>query len=201
MFYYLEGNITVLEQNLAVVDIGGAGYAVTVSLGTMSHLEIGKRARLYTYFQVSEDAFEIFGFWDMSEKRCFEMLLSVSGVGPKAAVSILSAVSPADLAMAVVTENEKALTAAKGIGKKIAQRIILELRDKVTKEAAMPSSAMGAIPQVQGGAKLNEVSEALGVLGYTPQEIAAILRDPNVADMSTEDIIRMALKNSLRQER
>lgn len=200
MFYYIEGNVAMLEQNLAVIDVGGVGYAVTVSLSTLGHLDTGKKVRLYTYFQVSEDNVELFGFYDMSEKRCFEMLISVSGVGPKAAVSILSAVSPADLAMAVVTENEKALTAAKGIGKKIAQRIILELKDKVAKEAAIPASHV-SISMPQAGSKLNEVSEALSVLGYTPQEVAAILRDPEIASMSTEDIIRQALKNSLRQER
>ncbi len=197
MFYYLEGNVAMLAQNLAVIDVGGVGYAVTVSMSTMGRLETGKKARLYTYFHISEGAVELFGFWDMGEKRCFEMLISVSGVGPKAAISILSAVSPADLAMAVVSENEKALTAAKGIGKKIAQRIILELKDKVTKDAAIPASRTG-VSIAQSGGKLNEVTEALSVLGYTPQEISAILRDPNVAAMSTEEIIRQALKNSLR---
>ena len=197
MFYYIEGNVALLEQNLAVIDVGGVGYAVTVSMGTMGRLETGKKTKLYTYFQVSEGAVELFGFWDMGEKRCFEMLISVSGVGPKAAISILSAVSPADLAMAVVSENEKALTAAKGIGKKIAQRIILELKDKVTKEAAIPASRVGVV-MPNTGSKLSEVTEALTVLGYTPQEISAILRDPEVASMGTEDIIRMALKNSLK---
>ncbi len=197
MFYYIEGNVALLEQNLAVIDVGGVGYAVTVSMGTMGRLETGKKTKLYTYFQVTEGAVELFGFWDMGEKRCFEMLISVSGVGPKAAISILSAVSPADLAMAVVSENEKALTAAKGIGKKIAQRIILELKDKVTKEAAIPASRVGIV-MPNTGSKLSEVTEALTVLGYTPQEISAILRDPEVASMSTEDIIRMALKNSLK---
>lgn len=200
MFYYLEGSVAVMEHGLAVLDVGGAGYALTVSLNTMSRLELGKRAKLYTYFQVRDDAFEIFGFWDMREKRSFEMLLSVSGVGPKAAISILSAVTPEDMAMAVVTENDKVFTAAQGIGKKIAQRIILELKDKVAKENVIPA-AKSAQPGDNRGTKLTEVSQALSVLGYTPQEIGAILRDPQTAAMSTEEIIRQALKNSLKQER
>ena len=200
MFYYLNGTVALLQPNLCVLDVNGVGYAVTVSLGTLGRLESGKTAKLYTYLQTGESGVELFGFADPGEKRCFELLISVSGVGPKAAISILSAVSPADLAMAVVTENEKALTAAKGIGKKIAQRIILELRDKVAKDSTIPSSGVSIAAPNQGG-KLAEVTEALTVLGYTPQEISAVLRDPQAAQMSTEEIIRLALKNSLRQER
>ena len=200
MFYYLEGNVAHLEPNLAVIDVGGAGYAVTVPTTTLARLETGKKARLYTHLQVSEDNVELCGFSDMAEKRCFTMLISVSGVGPKAAVSILSAVGPADLALAIVTENEKALTSAKGIGKKIAQRIILELKDKIAKDQSLAASPIAPAASQRGG-KLGEVTEALTVLGYTPQEISAVLRDPQAADMSTEEIIRLALRNSLKQEK
>ena len=188
MFYYLEGNVAHLEPNLAVIDVGGAGYAVTVPTTTLARLETGKKARLYTHLQVSEDNVELFGFSDMAEKRCFTMLISVSGVGP------------ADLALAIVTENEKALTSAKGIGKKIAQRIILELKDKIAKDQSLAASPIAPAASQRGG-KLGEVTEALTVPGYTPQEISAVLRDPQAADMSTEEIIRLALRNSLKQEK
>ena len=144
MFYYLEGTVTVLSEGVAVIDVGGAGYFVNVSLYTLSKLEMGKRARLYTHVIIREDAFDIYGFSDMSEKRSFELLLSVSGVGPKAAQSILSSNSPESFAMAVISENEKALTAAPGIGKRIAQRIILELKDKIAKE----NTTLAASPDI-----------------------------------------------------
>ena len=136
MFYYLEGTVTIIDVNLAVLDIGGVGYACNASMNTLSHLEIGKKARLYTYCNVKEDAFDIYGFYDKAEKRAFEMLISVSGVGPRAAMSILSSATPEALALSIINDNAKALTAAPGIGKKIAQRIVLELKDKMSKETA-----------------------------------------------------------------
>ena len=197
MIYYLNGPVTVLEPGLAVVECGGVGYGCRITAFTAAQLKLNQTARLYICESIREDAHDLYGFYSREEQHCYELLTSVTGVGPKAAISILSAVSPADLAMAVVTENEKALTAAKGIGKKIAQRIILELKDKVAKETAIPASRVG-ITMPQTGGKLNEVTEALSVLGYTPQEIGIILRDPDIAAMSTEDIIRQALKNSLK---
>ena len=119
MFYYLEGTVTIVGQSLAVIDIGGAGYACMTTAATLAHLENGKKARLYTYCNVKEDAFDIYGFYDLSEKRCFELLISVSGVGPKAALSILSGSTPEALAIAIINDDERALTAAPGIGKKL----------------------------------------------------------------------------------
>lgn len=118
MFYYLEGTVTIIDVNLAVLDIGGVGYACNASMNTLSHLEIGKKARLYTYCNVKEDAFDIYGFYDKAEKRAFEMLISVSGVGPRTAMSILSSATPEALALSIINDNAKALTAAPGIGKK-----------------------------------------------------------------------------------
>ncbi|NCB06108.1 MAG: hypothetical protein EOM69_11410 [Clostridia bacterium] len=166
MFYYLEGNITIIERGLAVVDVSGAGYCCFASMHTLSHLETGKKARLYTFCNIREDAFDIYGFYDMNEKRCFELLLSVSGVGPKAALSILSANTPEALAMAVVTENEKSLTAAQGIGKRLAQRIILELKDKVSKENLAIGRAGGAPAGVPGtpGSKTADAAAGLAVI-------------------------------------
>lgn len=200
MFYYLSGKVTVLEQNLAVIDVGGVGYACAVSLNTMSYLEIGKEAKLYTYCNIKEDAFDIYGFYSINEKRSFELLVSVSGVGPKAALSILSSTTPEGLALAIVNGDEKAITVAQGIGKRIAQRVILELKDKISKEAAEISAA-GVIPTVSAGAsasKHSEASAALAVLGFTPNEAAAVLRTIDVDNLSIEDIIREALAKSLK---
>ena len=201
MFYYLEGIVTVIAQNLAVIDIGGAGYACMTTLNTLSHLETGKKAKLYTYCNVKEDAFDIYGFYDTSEKRAFEQLLSVSGVGPKAALSILSSSSPELLALAIINDDESALTIAPGIGKKLAQRIMLELKDKVSKE--MPSlKASGYVPPSdstgQPGSNQRDAAAALVVLGYSQGEISAAMRCIDATGLSVEEIIREVLKNSIK---
>ena len=137
MFYYLNGVVAEMEANLAVIDCGGVGYACATTNYTLSQLKKGERAKLYTYMNVREDAVDLFGFSSQSELHSFKLLLGVSGVGPKAALAILSTNTPANLAMAVVMGDEKALTAAPGIGKNIAQRIILELKDKLAKEQGL----------------------------------------------------------------
>ena len=131
MFYYLNGEITLMEGNLAVVDCGGAGYACHTTAYTLSKLHVGQTAKLFTYCNIREDAFDIYGFSTREELRCFELLLSVTGVGPKAALAILSSTSPERFTLAIMTQDEKTLTAAQGVGKKLAQRIILELKDKL----------------------------------------------------------------------
>lgn len=198
MFYYLDGKVTILEQNTAVVDVHGIGFLCNVSLNTMSYLETNKAVRLYTYCHIKEDGFDIFGFHDLIEKRSFEMLLGVSGVGPKAALAILSAVTPEGLALAVLNGDEKAITAAQGVGKKIAQRIILELKDKISKESAAMtvSGKSAAVPLPAAGTKYSDASAALTVLGFTPNEASAILRTIDVEALSLEDIIKQALKQS-----
>jgi Holliday junction DNA helicase, RuvA subunit len=196
MFYYLEGSVAVIEHNLAVIDCGGVGYGCFVSTNTLTGLELGKKVKLFTYCNIKEDAFDIFGFSAMSEKRCFEMLLSVSGVGPKAALSILSACTPETLAMAVVTDDVVVLTRAVGVGKKLAQRIVLELKDKVSKETQLMQSS-GYVPLATGG-KADEAHAALAVLGYSPAEISSLMRNLDFENMTTEEIIREALKSSLK---
>ena len=198
MFYYLEGKVAVISQNLAVIDIGGAGYACMATLNTLARLEAGEPAKLYIYTNVKEDAFDLYGFYDLSEKRCFEQLIGVSGVGPKAALSILSSNSPESLALAIMGDNEAVLTMAPGIGKKLAQRIILELKDKVSKE--MPAfKASGHTPSVDRsglpGAIVQDASAALTVLGYTQGEISAALRSIDVSGMTVEEIIRFVLNS------
>lgn len=201
MFYYIDGTVTVLEPNLAVVDCGGVGYALNASRNTVSHLQLNKRAKLYTYLQVKEEIFELYGFYSLAEKRCFEMLISVSGVGPKAALSVLSSNTPEGVTMAILSGNEKALTAAQGIGKRIAQRVILELKDQMQKQSQaleMPAFVGTDVPVEGVKSKMADAASALAVLGYGGNEIAAALKGLDGTDMALEDIIRAALKNMVK---
>ncbi|MDR2421061.1 MAG: Holliday junction branch migration protein RuvA [Oscillospiraceae bacterium] len=196
MFYYLEGSVALISGALAVLDVGGAGYACHATAATLARLESGKRAKLYTYCNIREDAFDIFGFCTMEEKRCFELLLSVSGIGPKAALAILSSCSPEKLALAVAADDVSALTNSPGVGKKLAQRIILELKDKVTRETDIITRDGFAAP-AKGGAR--DAHAALAVLGYTQAEISGLLRHVNAESMTTEEIVRAALRQSLKK--
>ena len=200
MFYYLKGKIAALEPNLAVVDCSGIGFACNTSMRTLSALKVGQEAMLYTHCNIREDAFDIYGFSTPAEIRCFRMLTGVTGVGPKAALSILSANSPEDLALSIVSGNEKALTLAPGVGKKLAQRIILELKDKISKELSRTdlSVSLPSVPAEQGSGKSNDVAAALAVLGYSPAEIAAALRKVDISALTVEEAIREVLKTSLK---
>lgn len=198
MFHHLTGVITDIGPNFAAIDCHGVGFGLNVTAHTLSRLRPGETATLYIRESIREDAFDLFGFAAKDERSCFEMLLSVSGVGPKAALSILSAVTPESLAMAVISGDEKALTAAPGIGKKIAQRIILELKDKIAKETggiALPAAAQSG---GAGGSKLSDAAAALAVLGYGSSEIAAALKDIDIEGTALEDIIRLALKKMIK---
>lgn len=200
MFYYVQGTVTHLAPNLAVIDCGGVGYACRTTTNTISSLNRGKVYKLYTYLYVKEDIFELYGFATEGELNSFQMLLGVSGVGPKAALAILSYNSPEGLAMAIVSGNEKALTSAPGIGKKIAQRIILELKDKMAKGQltirGMESFAGGStfIPED----KTSEASAALAVLGYSQQEIMLALKGLDLESLTLEEIIKQALKKMIK---
>ena len=198
MFYYVNGTVAELEAGLAVIDCGGVGYACATTNYTLSQLKKGERAKLYTYLNVREDAMELFGFASQSELRSFKMLIGVSGVGPKAALSILSSTTPQQLAMAVVMGDEKALTAAPGIGKKIAQRIILELKDKLAKE--QQEIGMPTAPGIVAGEKSKavEAAAALAVLGYTQQDIAVAMKGVNVENLPLEEIVRQSLKKMVK---
>ena len=200
MFYYLNGVVAEMEANLAVIDCGGVGYACATTNYTLSQLKKGERAKLYTYMNVREDAVDLFGFSSQSELHSFKLLLGVSGVGPKAALAILSTNTPANLAMAVVMGNEKALTAAPGIGKKIAQRIILELKDKLAKEqASFGPDTGGSVPlTVLPNDKAKEAGAALAVLGYSGSEVAAALKGIDIDILPLEEIIRQALKRMVK---
>ena len=147
MFYYINGLVAEILPQMAVLDCGGVGYALNTTNYSLSCLQKGKQAKLYTYVLVREDCFELYGFYSQNEKRCFEMLIGVSGVGPKAALNILSAGTPESLALAIINEDAKALTAAPGIGKKLAQRVILELRTKWRKKRTPPRWQTPGFPQ------------------------------------------------------
>ena len=200
MFYYLNGVVAEMEANLAVIDCGGVGYACATTNYTLSQLKKGERAKLYTYMNVREDAVDLFGFSSQSELHSFKLLLGVSGVGPKAALAILSTNTPANLVMAVVMGDEKALTAAPGIGKKIAQRIILELKDKLAKEqASFGPDTGGSVPlTVLPNDKAKEAGAALAVLGYGSQEISTALKGIDMDALPLEEIIRQALKKMVK---
>ena len=193
MLYYVSGTVTVLEPGLAVIDCGGVGYGCRVTAYTAAQLKLNQPAKLFITESIREDAYDIFGFSGREEQRCYELLTSVNGVGPKAAMAILSA-GPQNFTLAVMTGDEKLLTAAQGIGKKIAQRIILELKDKIgggTVELDFSSPVASAAPSQSNS--LAMANAALQELGYSPAEIAAALKgaDPN---SSTEDLIRHALR-------
>lgn len=196
MFYYLNGEVALLDENIAVIDCGGVGYACHSTAYTISKLRVGQKARLYTHCNIREDAFDIFGFSTKEELRCFQMLLGVTGVGPKAAQAILSAVSPERFTLAVMTQDEKALIAAQGVGKKLAQRIILELKDKLGSVVTeVDFSSNSAAPVVHAGSNLALAQAALAELGYSHAEITAALKGVAVEGMSTEQLVRQALRS------
>ena len=194
MLYYVTGKVAVLEPGLAVIDCGGVGYGCRITAYTAAQLKMNQEARLYITESIREDAYDLFGFQSREEQHCYELLTSVNGVGPKAAMSILSSGGPQNFALAVMTGDEKMLTAAPGIGKKTAQRIILELKDKLggdTMELDFSTGPASAAP-VSGG-NLALAQAALQELGYSGQEISAALKgaDPK---MSTEELVRHALR-------
>lgn len=195
MFYHLEGIVSEFGQNLVVIDCSGVGFAVNASVQTISQLKIGEKAKLYIAEAIGENNFDLYGFYHKEEKRCYEMLVSVSGIGPKAAMSILSYSSPETLALAIMNDDVKALTVAPGIGKKIAQRVILELKDKISKENSyVDFSSPAAKPVAASGSNVNDAVAGLAVLGYSSAEIGPILKQLNCAEMTAEQIIKSVLK-------
>lgn len=197
MFYHLNGIVTDIDINLAVIDCSGVGYAVNTTTNTLSRLKIGEKSKVYISECIKEDSFELYGFATVSEKRCFEMLLTVSGIGPKAAQAILCAVTPEGLALAIMNGDDKVITAAQGVGKKIAQRVILELKDKVAKQMSTADAPEipAVLTQTYAGAGRSDAVAALMVLGYGAAEINSVLRRMDTSGMSTEQIVKIALKN------
>ena len=197
MYYYVNGTVAEIGPNLAVIDCGGVGYACATTNYTLAQLKRGEQAKLYTYLHVREEIFDLYGFSTQAELSSFKMLLGVSGVGPKAVLAILSSGTPDQLALSIVTGDEKSLTGVPGIGKKIAQRIILELKDKLAKEQTGFDARMGTLSPIPAGGKTQEAASALAVLGYSSQEISAALKGVDAA-LPVEEMIRIALKKMAR---
>ena len=193
MLYYVSGTVAILEPGLAVIDCGGVGYGCRVTAYTAGQLKLNQKAKLYITESIREDAFDLYGFISREEQNCYELLTSVTGVGPKAAMAILSA-GPQNFTLAVMTGDEKLLTAAQGVGKKIAQRIILELKDKVGGgNVTLDFSGPTTSPVVIDTGAMSLATKALQELGYSPSEVAQALKgaDPNA---TTEELVRYALR-------
>ncbi|MBP3208983.1 MAG: Holliday junction branch migration protein RuvA [Oscillospiraceae bacterium] len=198
MFYHLEGTVSELTAESIVLDCSGVGFEVTITPNTASALKIGEKAKLFITESIGENNFDLFGFLTGKEKQFFKMLTSVSGIGPKAAMSILSYNTPEGLAMAIVNGKEAALTACPGIGKKTAQRVILELKDKISKsvsgtEKAVSGLGLPVMSAAAGGA-YDDALTALSVLGYSTSDVVPVLRQVNTEGMTSEQIIKAVLK-------
>lgn len=195
MIYSVKGTLIHKEPSLAVIECGGVGYACRTTFSTLSQLgSVGSEASLLTYLHVREDNIELFGFATSQELNCFKMLLTVSGVGPKAALVILSDISPEKFALTIATGDVKSITKTKGIGPKLAQRIVLELKDKIAKEQQLISSGEELdFTPVMSGSNSGEAISALVVLGYSQSEATSIISKLDPA-LSVEDMIKQALK-------
>ena len=211
MFYYIKGALVHLESGVAVLDVGGVGYKLTISGTTYDSMPPNRSVKeppavlLYTYMAVREDGIELFGFATETELSSFKLLISVSGVGPKAAMAILSLLSPEKFALAVCTEDKKTIAKANGIGPKTAARIVLELKDKLmkerTEEGLSSLTDAGSVTAPMGTnarGKLSEATDALIVLGYSKAETLSALKDINTEATELEEIIRIALKKLMK---
>lgn len=201
MYYYISGELILTEPNLAVVDAGGIGYQLNISTTTLSDIasKNGQKITLFTHLAVREDAMELYGFSSQDELSAFRMLISVSGVGAKSAVSVLSHLSPDKFALAVATGDTKSISRAQGIGAKTAARIVLELKDKIAKELVPASEESGAVSETvaAGGSSYSEALNALVVLGYSRAEAIHALKGIG-ADADLEVMIREALKKLMK---
>ncbi len=207
MFYYISGKLAKLDGAFAVVDAGGVGFKMTISKSTYYRLSGNNEAptvKLYTYMAVREDGTELFGFASEEELSAFKLLITVSGVGPKAAISILSTLTPEKLALAICTEDKKAISQSNGIGPKTAARIILELKDKLKADgigeddnSAVSSLGADTLPVGDKSGKLSDAQDALTVLGYSRSEAAKALASIDTS-LELDDIIRLALKKLMK---
>lgn len=208
MFYYISGKLAHLDPTFAVVDAGGVGYKLTISGSThaaMSHrLTVSEppEVKLYSYMAVREDGVELFGFASEEELSSFKLLITVSGVGPKAALSILTQLTPQKLAIAICTEDKKAIAKANGIGPKTAARIVLELKDKLKQQTVFEGDEALSLDEATdlGGSssKRKDAEDALAVLGYSRSEASSVLRTIDTQSLELDEIIRQALKKLMR---
>lgn len=193
MIYSVQGELTYWDAGLAVVECGGVGYACRTTMNTLAKIRELDEVKLYTYLHVTENALDLFGFADNAELGAFKQLISVSGVGPKAALSILSDITPTKLALCIASGDYKTLTKSPGIGAKIAQRIILELKDKVAKEQKINAKDLQSV-SVSAGDNFTEALTALQTLGFSPAQCGAALSGADPAS-SVEELIKYGLKN------
>lgn len=194
MFSYIKGTLEVKTINYIVVDVNGIGFKIFMSESAIQRLgEIGQTVKIYTYMNVKEDEISLYGFITNEELRMFELLISVSGVGAKSAITMLSVITPSKFALAVISNDVKSLTKIPGIGQKSAQRIILELKDKLKTEEAIKSNDIDITTNIVENNNLEEAVQALKVLGYTRQEIEKVLSKIDINSLTVEDIIRKAL--------
>lgn len=200
MIYSVRGKLIHTTTSSAVVECAGVGYNCQTTINTLKQIKIGTEVTLYTYLNVREDAMELFGFATATELETFKTLISVSGVGPKAGLAILSQLSPEQVAMAIATDDVKTITRAPGIGKKIAQRIILELKDRLAKSAVSDSgfSAVSGEAAAAVSGNVPKAIEALGVLGYTPADVSPVLATLD-SSLPVEQLIAMTLRQMGRQ--
>ena len=201
MFYHIMGELVAVESNSAIIDCNGVGYCLTVSNNKRSKLtQFGKKVKLYTHFCVREDGVELFGFIDIEERDTFRLLITVSGVGPKAAINVLSALTPAGLATAIMNGDTKLISKAQNVGAKTAARIVLELKDKISKTASGYSddASYVEVPSAAGSSKLSEAQNALMVLGYSQSDAVSALKGIDPSKYELEDIIREALKRLMK---
>lgn len=200
MLYSVKGKLIHTTSSSAVVECGGVGFNCQTTINTLKTLKMNTEVTLFTYLNVREDAMELFGFATKAELDTFKTLISVTGVGPKAGLAVLSELSPEQVAMAIATDDIKTITRAQGIGKKIAQRIILELKDKLAKSVSADSSMSavqaGAVNAVSGN--IPKAIEALGVLGYSPSDVSPVLATLD-SSLPVEQLIAQTLKQMGRQ--
>ena len=202
MFAYIKGTIEYKRGNYIVVETGGVGYKIFMPLSSIERVgQAGSETKVYTYLYIREDNMSLYGFLTHEELGMFELLITVSGVGPKAAISLVSAIPPSKFSLAVITDDVKTLTKAQGIGTKMAQRVILELKDKIKKEQL--SVAGGGIGEAAAAGSDNsrvaEAISALMVLGYTALEASRAVSAVYSDEMDLESIIKSSLKGLARR--
>ena len=195
MIYSISGKLVLTNQNTAVIENNGIGYRCSCSMRTLAKLpQTGKEAFLLTYLNVREDAMELFGFYDKTELDCFKLLIGVKGIGPKAAMSILSTLTPDQLALAVASKDFRAIQAAPGIGKKSAEMVVLELKDKIGSLETADADGFEDINNVSSSSSSKDAIDALVQLGYSQSDAAKVIAKADKS-LSTEDLIKYALVN------
>ncbi len=199
MFAYLRGSLEHIDENYIVVDVGGLGYKIFAPASTIQRLpHIHKEVKVFTHSHIREDAFDIYGFIDKEQLAMFELVISVSGVGPKVALGILSSIPPTDFALAVVSSDVKTITRAPGIGKKLAERIILELKDKIAAEELTAFGGTASFGVGGNGSYSSEAVDALVVLGYSAVEAAKAVQKVKTEGMELEQVIKLSLKSLIK---